>query len=163
MKSLWTAAVAVAFAGAALPALAQYVPAGMEGTWRVHKLLRAGSGAQPGAPCTGTVLIEADRGQDISLGEHSVVWRGKTFDEVKPQMQTISAGDFASEYLNGGQGLHDLGLNAAQVELLKLGNSQGLPFDTVIAKTPSTLIFGRCGVFYDAVRHGDFKAPRLPR
>jgi hypothetical protein len=153
-----------AFAGLvmffALPALAQYVPAGMEGTWRLHKLLYAQGSNKA---CSGDVLLDSDRGHDIGLGEHSAAWRGKTFDDIQPQIQTQSAADFASKYLDGGQGLHALGLDAAQVEVLTVKAPHDLPFDTVIAKTPSTLIFGRCGIFYDAVRHGAFKAPKLPR
>ncbi|MGI8771414.1 MAG: hypothetical protein ACR2JE_08245 [Acidobacteriaceae bacterium] len=144
-----------------LPALAcaQYVPAGMQGTWKVHKLL--GMHGAPVAECPGGLPDKTLIGTRITLGEHGAATDRTIVEDAQPKMATMNADDFTAKYLGGSGSPTSLGLNASQVQLITFAAPGVLPFDTVMVQSPSMLIFGHCGFFYDAVRDGSFKAPKL--
>jgi hypothetical protein len=152
------------------PSFAQYIPAGMQGTWKVHKILATHTGSAhtsamvaAAGSCVGALPDRRLIGKNITLGEHGAAMEGASVQDAQPTMSTMSAADFTAKYLGGGGSLKDLDMaNVSKVQMVTFGAPGTLPFDTVLVKSPSTLIFERCGVFYDAVRNGSFKAPKLP-
>lgn len=145
-----------------LPALAfaQYIPAGMQGTWKVHKLL--GMQGAPVAVCPGGLPDKTLIGARITLGEHGAATDRTIVQDAQPKMATMNASEFTAKYLGGSGSPASLDLNPNQVQLVTLAAPGMLPFDTVIVKSPSMLVFEHCGFFYDAVRDGSFKGPKLP-
>ncbi len=140
---------------------AQYIPAGMQGSWKVRKLL--GMQGPPVDQCPGGLPDKTLIGTLITLGEHGAATDRTSVADAQPKMATMSAYDFTAKYLGASGSPSSLGLNVNQVQFVTLGAPGSLPFDMVLVKSPSMLIFGHCGFFYDAVRDGTFKAPKLPR
>jgi hypothetical protein len=140
-------------------AFAQYIPAGMQGTWKVYKLL--GLQGTPVAECPGGLPDKTLIGTRITLGEHGAATSRTIVQDAQPTTATMSAYDFTAKYLGGSGSLESLGLNMNQVQLVTLAASGMLPFDLVMMKSPSTLIFEHCGFFYEAVRDGSSRAPKL--
>lgn len=167
---LWPGLLCSGLLSFSLPSFAQYIPAGMQGTWKVHKILETHSGAAKGSTmgsdsssCAGALPDKRLIGRNITLGEHGAAMEGVSVQDAQPTMSTMGASDFTAKYLGGSGSLKDLDMtNMSKLQLVTFGAAGALPFDTVVVKSPSTLIFERCGVFFDAVRNGSFKAPKLP-
>jgi hypothetical protein len=164
MKSLKVLACATVAMACTAGAMAESLPAGVEGTWRITRQLpKKGviSTACPGAPVRGD---QALKGTKVELGESRVVWAGATVENPSPSVHEVDAADFMQQYMHGGVTLKDLGLAGTQrIEVIRFGAGGTLPFDAVVVRDPSTIYFVRCGQFTEAVHAGGFVAPPLPQ
>ena len=146
-------------------ALAQSLPAGIEGTWRITRQLPKKQSALTG-PCDGApVRIDRSlKGNKVKLGDKEMVWGDSTAQNPAPAVHTLNAADFMQQYMRGGITLQQLGLSSAgKIEVIQLGAPGTLPFDAIVVKDPSTIYFTRCGLFTEAVHAGGFVAPPLPQ
>lgn len=145
--------------------LAQSLPAGVEGNWRI-------TGQQPkkdsqitGSCAAGPVHVDRSlKGTKVQVGERQIVWGKYTAQDPKPAVHTLAAADFMQQYIRGGVTMQQLGFpGSGKVEVIQLGNPGTLPFDAIVVKDPSTIYFTRCGLFTEAVHAGGFVAPALPQ
>lgn len=148
-----TTAALLSFTGSAF---AQYVPAGLQGTWKVKKNL---SGKSVGCfdPMHTKMLI----GAKLSLGEHELVWMGLHNINPSPKIEEISSYAFSSKY---GLAPHDLGLPATdKISILQVNPSEGIPINAVIALGPSTILIDACNIWLEAQHDGGYQeTPSAP-
>ena len=141
-----TAAVLLSFSGSAF---AQYVPAGLQGTWKVKKNL---SGKSVG--CFDPMHTKMLVGAKLSLGEHELVWMGLHNINPSPKIEEISSYAFSAKY---GLAPHDLGLPATdKISVLQVNPSEGIPINAVIALGPSTILIDACNIWLEAQHDGPF-------
>lgn len=157
------ATVMVAIAPAAL---AQSFPAGVQGTWKITRQLHLKKASRGAAtdPCPGRPLglDPAAKGSRVVLGDRVASWGSTSAQDPDPRVTSMEPADFAGQYLHGGK-IEALGLSpSAKVEVIRLNAPGTLPFDTIVVKGPSTLLFEQCGLFTEAIHAGGFVAPALP-
>jgi hypothetical protein len=144
--------------------MAQSLPAGVEGTWRITRQLPKKGvilASCAGGPVRGDQTL---KGTNVELGKNKIVWAGATVQNPAPTVHTLTPADFMQQYMQGGVTLKDLGLAGTQkIEVIQFGAAGALPFDAVVVRDPSTIYFARCGQFTEAVHAGGFIAPPLPQ
>ncbi len=165
MKAFVQLALATVVVTYAAGVLAQSLPAGVEGTWRI-------TGQQPkkdrqltGSCAAGPVRVDRSlKGTKVQLSEKEMVWGSATAHDPMPAVHTLEAADFMQQYIRGGVTLQQLGFpGTGKIEVIQLGAPGTLPFDAIVVKDPSTIYFTRCGLFTEAVHAGGFVAPPLPQ
>lgn len=137
---------------------AQYVPARMQGEWKIRKLLEpeggrgisCGIGAGPD-PMSSKDFID----KTVTLEEHSGVLQDQPAENLSPSLSTLDIIDFTAKYIPGQSARSYLGIRADKVEVLTTGTAGYFPFNAVIVKDPTTLLFERCGFFYEATHSGN--------
>lgn len=137
-------------------AFAQYVPAGLQGTWKVKKNL---SGKSVG--CFDPTHTKMLMGAKLSLGEHELVWMGLHNVNPSPRIEEVSSYAFSAKY---GLTPHDLGLPAtAKISILQVNPSEGIPINAVIALGPSTILIDACNIWLEAQHDGGYQeTPTAP-
>ncbi len=137
-------------------AFAQYVPAGLQGTWKVKKNL---SGKSVG--CFDPMHTKMLMGAKLSLGEHELVWMGLHNINPSPKIEEVSSYAFSAKY---GLAPHDLGLPATdKISILQVNPSEGIPINAVIALGPSTILIDACNIWLEAQHDGGYQeTPAAP-
>ena len=137
-------------------AFAQYVPAGLQGTWKVKKNL---SGKSVG--CFDPMHTKMLMGAKLSLNERELVWMGLHNTNPNPKIEEISSYAFSAKY---GLNPHDLGLPATErISVLQVNPSEGIPINAVIALGPSTILIDACNIWLEAQHDGGFQeTPAAP-
>jgi hypothetical protein len=143
-------------------AIAQSLPAGLAGYWRVVKQQGHAAGDCTGAPAE--ISKAAMRNSKVLLSDRAVVWGDRTAESPAYSVNLLDEADFMRQYGQSGVTSTALGLaSGSKIEVIHLGQQGTLPFDTVVVKDPSTVYFiERCGVFLRAVHDSGFIAPPLP-
>lgn len=151
--------------GVALPQslVGQSFPAGAQGTWKVVKKIDTSAGS---AACGGGVPT-IPKGAKISIGPHALLLEGQGMTDARPTVQTMSPAQFMDQYLGGQQkDLKRLALGNNSLEIItpasESAGSEHAVFDRVIVRDPSSLLFERCGTFFETVHAGGFQAPTMP-
>jgi hypothetical protein len=144
--------------------LAESLPAGVEGTWRITHQLPKKADALAGTCAAGPVRPDHSLiGKKVQVSDRQIVWNGTTAQNPQPAVHAMTPADFMQQYMRGGLTLKELGLAGAQkIEVIQFGAPGSLPFDAIVVRDPSTIYFTRCGLFTEAVHAGGFVAPRLP-
>lgn len=163
-KAVGNIACATVLVACSIGALAQSLPAGVEGTWRITGQQPKKDRALTGTCASGPVHVDRSlKGTKVQLSNQQIDWGNYTAQNPAPAVHTLDTADFMQQYLRGGVTMQQLGLaGAAKVEVIQLGAPGTLPFDAIVVKDPSTIYFTRCGLFTEAVHAGGFVAPRLP-
>ena len=144
-------------------ALAQNLPAGVGGYWKITKMYPKKPVATSACSANPAFFSKTARGSRVLLSDRSIVWGSTSATDPAPRVSMIEPGDFSAHHSEAGVTLHDLALDrGSKVEVIKFGAPGTLPFDTIVILDPSTLYFERCGIFMEAVHDSGFVAPPLP-
>jgi hypothetical protein len=147
---------------AAPAVLAQSLPVGVSGYWKITKMYPKKSVAT--AACAANPFFSKNaRGSRVLLSDRSMVWGAVSATNPAPRLSMMNPADFIAHHSQAGVTLKQLGLNrSSKIQTIKLGAPGTLPFDTIVILDPSTLYFERCGIFVEAVHDNGFVAPPLP-
>jgi hypothetical protein len=144
-------------------ALAQNLPAGIGGYWKITKMYPKKPVATSGCTANPAFFSKTSRGTRVLMSDRNIVWNAASATDPQARVTMVDPGDFSAHHSQAGVTLHDLDLDrGSKVEVLHLGAPGTLPFDTVVILDPSTVYFERCGIFMEAVHDSGFVAPPLP-
>ena len=144
-------------------ALAQSLPAGVGGYWKITKMHPKKPTNASGTCNTNPAFFSSmARGTRILMSDRNIVWGAASATDPAARINMIEPADFSAHYLQSGATLDDLGLRGSKIEVIELGAPGTLPFNTIMVKDPSTLYFEGCGIFMEAVHDSGFVAPPLP-
>ena len=144
-------------------ALAQSLPAGVGGYWKITKMHPKKPKIAPGCNANPAFFSNKARGTRVLMSDRNIVWGAASATDPGAQVSMVDPADFSAQHSEAGATLHELHLdNGSKVEVIKLGSPGTLPFDTVVILDPSTLYFERCGIFMEAIHDSGFVAPPLP-
>jgi hypothetical protein len=153
----------VALIGLAPAALAQNLPAGLAGYWKITKMHPKKPLATPSCTANPAFFSKTARGSRVLMSDQKIVWSSATATNPGPSVSMVDPPDFNPQHSQPGVTLHELHLDqGSKIEVIKLGAPGPLPFDTIVVLDPSTLYFERCGIFMEAVHDSGFVAPPLP-
>lgn len=164
-NALWLVKVlgAAALLAMAPAALAQNLPAGMGGYWKITKIHPKKAAATAVCTASPAFFSKAARGSRVLMSDRNIAWGSAMAIDPAPRVSMVDPADFSAHHGGAGVTLHELNLDrGSQVEVIKLGAPGTLPFDTIVVLDPSTLYFERCGIFMEAVHDSGFVAPALP-
>jgi hypothetical protein len=154
---------AAALVATAPAALAQNLPAGVGGYWKITKMHPKKPVATPACNVNPAFFSKMARGSRVLMSDQKIVWGSTTATDPAPRVSMVDAADFSAHHSQAGVSLHELSLDrGSKIEMIKLGAPGTLPFDTVVILDPSTVYFERCGIFMEAVHDSGFVAPPLP-
>jgi hypothetical protein len=143
--------------------LAQNLPAGISGHWRITKMHPKKPTATPACAANPSFFSKGARGTRVLMTDQNIVWGTATAANPAPRVSMVDPADFSAHHAEAGVTLHELALDrGSKVEMIKLGAPGTLPFDTIVVLDPSTVYFERCGIFMEAVHDSGFVAPPLP-
>jgi hypothetical protein len=144
-------------------ALAQNLPAGISGYWKITKMHPKKPAATPSCTADPAFFSKMARGTRVLMSDRNVVWGSASASDPAPRVSMVDPADFSAHHSEAGVTLHDLALDrGSKIEMIKLGAPGTLPFDTIVVLDPSTVYFERCGLFMQAVHDSGFVAPPLP-
>jgi hypothetical protein len=144
-------------------ALAQNLPAGISGYWKITKMHPKKPTATPACTANPAFFSKRARGTRVLMSDRNVVWGSASASDPAPRVSMVDPADFSAHHSEAGVTLHDLALDrGSKIEMIKLGAPGTLPFDTIVVLDPSTVYFERCGLFMQAVHDSGFVAPPLP-
>jgi hypothetical protein len=144
-------------------AVAQNLPAGVGGYWKITKMLPKKPMATPSCTANPAFFSKMARGSRILMSDRNIVWGGASATDPSAQVSMVEPAEFSAHHSQAGATLHDLEMDhGSKIEVIHLGSPGSLPFDTIIVKDPSTLYFERCGLFMEAIHDSGFVAPPLP-
>jgi hypothetical protein len=136
-------------------AKAQRFPKGVQGSWRWSQTLKLRDGGWAGSCIEPAVTVAAR----IKIGERSILWGVQFMSEAHPEFRKVSSRHFARKHL--AMGLADLkylGIRSSPFETISVGDPlfpSERPVDLILIKDPDTLIFEKCGGFYEVNRITD--------
>ena len=150
-------------ASAQNPPEGQRLPAGLAGSWKITRMLPK-KPAPASAACTPSTAFfnKHARGTRVEMSDTSIVWGAESARNPDLRVRNVEISDFNAKYAQAGVTANALGLGGDQVEVIEVGAHDTLPFDTIVVRDPSTLLFEHCGLFMEAVHDSGFVAPPLP-
>jgi hypothetical protein len=161
--SFLTALGAALLVATAPAVLAQNLPVGVSGYWKITKMYPKKSVATPTCAANPAFFNKNAKGSRVLLSDRRMVWGAVSATNPAPRLSMMDPADFIAHHSQAGVTLQQLGLNrSSKIQTIKLGAPGTLPFDTIVILDPSTLYFERCGIFVEAVHDNGFVAPPLP-
>jgi hypothetical protein len=149
--------------GIAPVALAQNLPAGVGGYWKITKMHPKKPVATSGCTANRAFFSKMARGSRVLMSDRNIVWGGASATDPAARVSMVDPAEFSAHHSQAGATMHELDLDrGSKIEVIHLGSPGTLPFDTIIVLDPSTLYFERCGIFMEAVHDSGFVAPPLP-
>lgn len=143
--------------------LAQNLPAGISGYWKITKMHPKKPAATSSCTVNPAFFSKTARGTRVLMSDRNVVWGSASASDPAPRVSMVDPADFSAHHAEAGVTLHELALDrGSKIEMIRLGASGTLPFDTIVVLDPSTVYFERCGIFMEAVHDSGFVAPPLP-
>jgi hypothetical protein len=160
---LWKTLGLTAMIAIAPIALAQNLPAGVGGYWKITKMYPKKPIAAPGCTANPAFFSKMARGSRVLMSDRNIVWGGASATDPGARVSMVDPGEFSAHHSESGVTMHELSLDrGSKVEVITLSAPGTLPFDTVVLLDPSRLYFERCGIFMEAVHDSGFVAPPLP-
>ena len=160
---LWKTLGLTAMIAIAPIALAQNLPAGVGGYWKITKMYPKKPIAAPGCTANPEFFSKMARGSRVLMSDRNIVWGGASATDPGARVSMVDPGEFSAHHSESGVTMHELSLDrGSKVEVITLSAPGTLPFDTVVLLDPSRLYFERCGIFMEAVHDSGFVAPPLP-
>jgi hypothetical protein len=160
---LWKTLGLTAMIAIAPIALAQNLPAGVGGYWKITKMYPKKPIAAPGCTANPAFFSKMARGSRVLMSDRNIVWGGASATDPGARVSMVDPGEFSARHSESGVTMHELSLDrGSKVEVITLSAPGTLPFDTVVLLDPSRLYFERCGIFMEAVHDSGFVAPPLP-
>jgi hypothetical protein len=162
MAALATLGVAT-WIGIAPRAMAQNLPAGVGGYWKITEMIPKKPAATASCSTNPAFFNKKARGSRVLMSDRNIVWGGTSATDPVAQVSMVEPTEFSAHHSQAGATLRDLEMDrGSKIEVIRLGSPGNLPFDTIIVKDPSTLYFERCGIFMEAIHDSGFVAPPLP-
>lgn len=159
---LWKTLALTAMLGIVPAALAQNLPAGVGGYWKITKMFPKKPIATPGCTANPAFFSKRARGSRVLMSDRNIVWGAASATDPASSVSMVDPPEFSAHHSQAGVTLHDLSLDrGSKVQVIHLGSPGTLPFDTIVVLDPSTLYFERCGIFMEAVHDSGFVAPPL--
>jgi hypothetical protein len=159
---LWKTLALTAMLGIVPAALAQNLPAGVGGYWKITKMYPKKPIATPGCTANPAFFSKRARGSRVLMSDRNIVWGGASATDPASSVSMVDPSEFSAHHSQAGVTLHELSLDrGSKVQVIHLGSPGTLPFDTIVVLDPSTLYFERCGIFMEAVHDSGFVAPPL--
>lgn len=145
------------------PPVGQGLPAGLAGSWKLTRMLPA-KPLTASAACTPSTAFfnKHARGTRVEMSDNRIAWGPESAKDPDLRVRSVDLSEFNTKYAQAGATANALGLRSQQVEVIEVGAHDTLPFDTIVVRDPSTLLFERCGLFMEAVHDSGFVAPPLP-
>jgi hypothetical protein len=144
-------------------ALAQNLPAGISGYWKITKMYPKKPPATPSCTANPAFFSKRARGTRVLMSDRNVMWGSASATDPAPRVSMVDPADFSANHSQAGVTLHELALDrGSKIEMIKLSAPGTLPFETIVVLDPSTVYFERCGLFMEAVHDSGFVAPPLP-
>ena len=160
---LWKTLGLTAMIAIAPIALAQNLPAGVGGYWKITKMYPKKPIAAPGCTANPAFFSKMARGSRVLMSDRNIVWGGASATDPGARVSMVDPGEFSARHSESGVTMHELSLDrGSKVEVITLSAPGTLPFVTVVLLDPSRLYFERCGIFMEAVHDSGFVAPPLP-
>jgi hypothetical protein len=160
---LWKTLGLTAMIAIAPIALAQNLPAGVGGYWKITKMYPKKPIAAAGCTANPAFFSKMARGSRVLMSDRNIVWGGASATDPGARVSMVDPGEFSAHHSESGVTMHELSLDrGSKVEVITLSAPGTLPFDTVVLLDPSRLYFERCGIFMEAVHDSGFVAPPLP-
>lgn len=160
---LWKTLGLTAMIAIAPIALAQNLPAGVGGYWKITKMYPKKPRATPDCTASPAFFSKMARGSRVLMSDRNIVWGGASATDPGARVSMVDPGEFSAHHSESGVTMHELSLDrGSKVEVITLSAPGTLPFDTVVLLDPSRLYFERCGIFMEAVHDSGFVAPPLP-
>jgi hypothetical protein len=160
---LWKTLGLTAMIAIAPIALAQDLPAGVGGYWKITKMYPKKPRATPDCTANPAFFSKMSRGSRVLMSDRNIVWGGASATDPAARVSMVDPAEFSAHHSESGVTMHELSLDrGSKVEVITLGAPGTLPFDTVVLLDPSRLYFERCGIFMEAVHDSGFVAPPLP-
>ena len=160
---LWKTLGLTAMIAIAPIALAQNLPAGVGGYWKITKMYPKKPIAAPGCTANPEFFSKMARGSRVLMSDRNIVWGGASATDPGARVSMVDPGEFSARHSESGVTMHELSLDrGSKVEVITLSAPGTLPFVTVVLLDPSRLYFERCGIFMEAVHDSGFVAPPLP-
>lgn len=151
------------FAWAQNPPSRQSLPAGLAGSWKLTRMIPSKPAPASAACAPSTAFFnKRARGTRVQISDNGIAWGPESAKNPQLRVRSIDLTDFNTNYAQAGATANALGLHSQPVEIIEVGAHDHLPFDSIVVRDPSTLLFGRCGVFMEAVHDSGFVAPPLP-
>jgi hypothetical protein len=161
--SMWMGLGAIVWIAITPAAVAQNLPAGVGGYWKITRMLPKKPVATPSCSASPAFFSKVARGSRILMSDRNIVWGASSATDPGAQVSMVEPAEFSAHHSEAGATLHDLEMDhGSKIEVIHLGSPGSLPFDTIIVKDPSTLYFERCGLFMEAIHDSGFVAPPLP-
>jgi hypothetical protein len=146
-----------ALCAAVLPVVAESLPAGLAGTWKITRLLPTKStacwDASQARPLLGSKLVYTDS---------AIRWRGGRVPLEGVITRTVTAAEFRKENSTLGvpPDFSELGIRASRVTEVDLqhedaditGSTTEVPGDSVLMVAPNRIVVSACGVYFEATR-----------
>jgi hypothetical protein len=141
----------------------QSLPAGIAGSWKLTRMLPK-KPAATSAACTPSAAFfnKHARGTRVEMSDNSIAWGPESAKNPELRVRSVDLGEFNTKYAQAGATANELGLRSQKVEVIEVSAHDTLPFDTIVVRDPSTLLFERCGLFMEAVHDSGFVTPPLP-
>jgi hypothetical protein len=159
---LWKTLALTATLGIVPAALAQNLPAGVGGYWKITKMYPKKPIATSGCTANPAFFSKRARSSRVLMSDRNIVWGGASATDPAASVSMVDPSEFSAHHSQAGVTLHDLSLDrGSKVEVIHLGSPGTLPFDTIVVLDPSTLYFEHCGIFMEAVHDSGFVAPPL--
>jgi hypothetical protein len=96
------------------------------------------------------------------MSDNRIAWGPESAKNPELRVRSVDLGEFNTKYAQAGATANELGLRSQKVEVIEVSAHDTLPFDTIVVRDPSTLLFERCGLFMEAVHDSGFVTPPLP-
>jgi hypothetical protein len=124
-----------AFGAAALiaivpAALAQNLPAGISGYWKITKMHPKKPAATPSCTANPAFFSKTARGTRVLMSDRNFAWGSASATDPAPRVSMVDPADFSAHHSQAGVTLHELALDrGSKIEMIKLGAPGTLPFE----------------------------------
>ena len=135
---------------------AEPLPARLEGTWRIVRILPTGNTACWDSRQAGQLI-----GSTLTYRPNLMRWKGGDVPVSEVVTRTVTAHDFETD--NGREGIAtfaEVGIHLPSVTEVDLqhedmditGATTEVPGDSVLMAAPNRIVVSACGVYFEAVR-----------
>src|SRR6202012_5882545 len=143
---LWMTFGAAALMAMAPAALAQNLPAGVGGYWKLTQMHPKKPIAPPGCVANPAFFSKMARGSRILMSDRNIVWGEASATDPAARVSMVDPAEFSAHHLGAGVTMHELNLDrGSKVEVIKLGSPGTLPFPTIV-------VVGHSGTYFKGSR-----------
>src|SRR5580692_7774054 len=105
---LWMTFGAAALMAMAPAALAQNLPAGIGGYWKITKMHPKKPLATPGCDANPAFFSKMARGSRILMSDRNIVWGGASATDPGARVSMVDPGEFSAHHSESGVTMHEL-------------------------------------------------------
>ena len=118
---LWKTLGLTAMIAIAPIALAQNLPAGVGGYWKITKMYPKKPIAAPGCTANPEFFSKMARGSRVLMSDRNIVWGGASATDPGARVSMVDPGEFSAHHSESGVTMHELSLDrGSKVEVITL-------------------------------------------